>query len=109
MDNIKDDKYFVNKILECIDAIEKISENKSTEELEENILINNAIMFQFTLIGEYTTRLTDKYKKNKENIPWQKIKGLRNNIVHDYEGVMYSRIKQTIDNDLLMLKKELEK
>ena len=45
MDNIKDDKYFVNKILECIDAIEKISENKSTEELEENILINNAIMF----------------------------------------------------------------
>lgn len=109
MDNIKDDEYFVNKILECIDVIEKLSENKNAEELEEDILINNAIMFQFTLIGEYTTRLTEEYKNSKKSIPWQKIKGLRNNIVHDYEGMVYSRIKKTIDDDLPMLKKELLK
>lgn len=66
MDNIKDDKYFVNKILECIDVIKKLSENKNAEELEEDILINNAIMFQFTLIGEYTTRLTEEYKNSKK-------------------------------------------
>lgn len=107
MENIKDDKYFVDKILECISIIEDISKGKDIEELEQNVLLNNTIMFQFSLIGEYSGRLSEEYKNKKPNIPWSSIKGFRNNIIHNYDGVIYSRVEQTIKVDVPNLKKDL--
>lgn len=72
-------------------------------------MVNNTIMFQFTLIGEYSTRLSDEYKNKKLNVPWQEIKGFRNRIVHDYNGVIYSRISETIEKDFPILKEELSR
>lgn len=107
MENRKDDNYFVDKIVNCINTIEEVSKNKSMEDIENDVMVNNTIMFQFTLIGEYSTRLTEEYKNSKPNVPWQEIMGFRNRIVHDYNGVVYSRISRTIESDLPILKKEI--
>lgn len=109
MENKKDDKFFVDKIIDCINIIEGISKDKTLDDIENDIMINNTIMFQFTLIGEYSTRLSEEYKNNKPNVPWQEIKGFRNKIVHDYNGVIYSRLSKTIETDLPILKKEILK
>lgn len=104
----KNDSVIIDKILKCINIILNVSKDKSIEEIQNNEIINSTIMFQLILIGEYTTSLSDEYKLKKENIPWNKIKGLRNNIVHDYGGIIYSRLYNTIKNDLPQLKEELE-
>lgn len=100
----KNDQFFVNKIIESIDIILDVTKDKTIKEIENNILINNTVMFQFMLIGECVARLSDEYK-NKKDIPWTKIKGLRNIVVHNYDSVDYSLINETIFNDLPKLKK----
>lgn len=109
MDRINDDEYFVGKIIECINIIQRFYSGKNIEDLEKDILLNNTIMFQFILISEYSTRLSQEFKNEKNNIPWNKIKGLRNSVVHAYNKVIYKVVDDTIINDLPILKKELLK
>ncbi len=42
-------------------------------------------------------------------IPWFKMEGLRNRIVHDYEGVNLNLIWKIIDIDINILKEQLLK
>ena len=42
--------------------------------------------------------------KSFSNIPWKQLYGLRNRIVHDYEGVNLKLVWEIIDNDLEELK-----
>ena len=49
----------------------------------------NVFFFQ---IGELVATLTDEFKRNNPQIPWAKIKGLRNIIVHHYGAVDYEEL-----------------
>ncbi len=42
-------------------------------------------------------------------IPWLKMRGLRNRIVHDYEGVNLNLIWEIIDMDIKILREQLLK
>lgn len=42
------------------------------------------------------------------NIEWNMIKGLRNRIVHDYEGISLKSIWYIINNDITELKTEIQ-
>ena len=46
----------------------------------------------------------DKYK----NIEWNMIKGLRNRIVHDYEGINLKSIWYILNNDIIQLKLDIQ-
>lgn len=39
-------------------------------------------------IGENVSKLSDEFKENHSNIPWSKVKGLRNIASHQYEYVI---------------------
>ena len=47
----------------------------------------------------------NKYSK----IEWNMIKGLRNRIVHDYEGINLKNIWYVIENDIKELKEDIQK
>ena len=50
----------------------------------------------------------DEYKKERSSIPWHQLYGLRNRIVHDYEGVNLKLVWQIIRDDLPSLQLKLE-
>jgi uncharacterized protein with HEPN domain len=45
-------------------------------------------MMQSVIIREVISRIGESYKETQTYISWQKIKGFRNLIAHDYFGVM---------------------
>lgn len=91
MDNNKDDAYYINKIKEQIVFINKHMKNVTLEELTQNEILQDSMLFRLTQLHEYSKGLTDEYK-NKTNIPWNKISGIRNRIVHDYGEVNFKII-----------------
>ena len=46
-----------------------------------------ACVLNLSQIGELTGRLDDNFLNAHNHIPWRKMKGMRNRIVHDYEGI----------------------
>jgi len=51
-----------------------------------------ACVFNLSQIGELASKLENDFVENTGHIPWRKIKGMRNRIVHDYEGVQLNII-----------------
>lgn len=107
----KHDKKVLEKILQHIASTMKYCENcSSLADFEGDSMRVEACVFNLMQIGELAkTDLSDATKENISNIPWKQIYGMRNRIVHGYEGVEMSIVWDTISYDLPELKKELDK
>jgi len=57
-------------------------------------------------ISENSIHLSDAMKTACPQIPWQKIKGMRNILAHDYEAVKTERLWDTMQNDLPKLRED---
>ena len=54
------------------------------ESLQTDALYKNAVAMCILQIGELTANLTDDFKSTYAEVPWQKIKGMRNIAAHHY-------------------------
>ena len=108
MDNKKNDKYYVEKILENVNFIIKYTKNISYEEYINDELLIDASMFRLIQIAENIKGLSEDYKKTHASIPCGLIWGFRNGIVHDYGKTDYSIVYEIISDDIHKLKNELE-
>lgn len=69
-----------------------------------------ACVFNLMQIGELAkVSMTDEFKENVKTIPWKQLYGMRNRIVHGYSGVNMNIVWDTIQEDLPLLKAEIEK
>lgn len=97
----------ISKILAYVEKILKYSENMSYADFVENEIVMEACVFNLSQIGELANKLDEEYKQNHKNIAWNQIYGLRNRIVHDYEGVNLKLVWEIIEFDLPELRDNL--
>lgn len=69
----------------------------------------DAVVRNLEVLGEAARQLPDDFTSRNPSVPWNKIAGLRNRIVHDYFGLDLEIIWQIIRYDLPLLKAQLEK
>ncbi len=63
-----------------------------------------ACVFNLSQMGELSNRVDEAFAQAHPEVPWRYLYGLRNRIVHDYEGVNLRLIWQIIEEDLPQLK-----
>jgi uncharacterized protein with HEPN domain len=100
MDNVKNDTYYIKKMLKDIKFIIEKTDGISIGELEENEVLCDSVLFRLIQISENSLKLTPIFKENHKIIPWQAIKGMRNRIVHEYGDVELGVVHQTITEDI---------
>ena len=71
-------------------------------------MLVEACVFNLSQMGELVKNVDVEYKKEQLGIPWHQLYGLRNRIVHDYEGVNLKLVWQIIRDDLPSLQLKLE-
>ena len=108
MNRIKDDSYYLEKIIKDIDFILLHMENVSKEQLQENEILLDSMQFRLIQISENANKLSDIFKQRHANIDWHEIYGLRNWLVHDYGNVDYEIIFSTLVKDIRPLKEKLQ-
>ena len=109
MDNIKDDKYYINKIIEDLSFMIEHTKGLSQQEFEENAVLVDSVMFRLIQVAENSEKLTAAFKEEHKDIPWKNIKGMRNRIVHDYGEVDNTIVYQTINESIPELYEKIEK
>ena len=107
MDNIKNDKYYIDKVKENINAIISYTTNKSYDEFVSDGYLIDATMFRLIQMIENLNQISDEYKQEHSKIAWRQIIGFRNKIVHDYGKTDYSVVYEIISADIYELKEEL--
>lgn len=103
----KDWKILVNDIPSAIQKIEKYTDKLTYEDFIRNDLVKDAVVSNIEIIGEASNRIPADFKAQHDNIPWNKLRGIRNRIVHDYYGVDHDIIWEIISKELNVLKTDL--
>lgn len=68
----------------------------------------NACLLQLLHIGEQVNRVSEQTKQAYSHIPWRIVKAFRNIIAHDYVGIDRLIVFDTIQQQLPILKQEIE-
>lgn len=87
MDNTKDNRYYLDRILTDLRFIIAHTQDLDQEDLEENEVLQDSVMFRLIQISENSDKLTQDFKDRHPEIAWRALKGMRNRIVHNYGGV----------------------
>lgn len=107
MDNIKNDEYYINQILDNIDKILKYTSKVSYDDFIKDEQLIDAILFRLIQMTENIKKLSTNFKEKYNHISWNDIIGFRNRIVHDYGKTDYTIVYEVVFNDIPKLKELL--
>jgi uncharacterized protein with HEPN domain len=96
-------------MLESCERILEYTNGLSFENFRKNYLVVDAVVRNFTIIGEAAGRIPDEYKVKHPEIEWDRIRGFRNRIVHDYFGIDYQIVWIIIENNIPELRDLIKK
>jgi uncharacterized protein with HEPN domain len=102
----KDPRVYLAHIMECIQKIERFTQGGKERFLEDE-LVQDAVLRNFEVIGEAAKRLDEVYRASHPDIPWRAIAGLRDVLIHQYEGVELERVWAIVEKDLPGLKQSI--
>ena len=100
MDNIKNDSFYIQKIIKDLAFMTSKMHNVGIEELKADEVLLDSMLFRMIQISENSKKLSDEYKEHHTNIPWNAVYGFRNRIVHDYGNVDLDIVYETLKNDI---------
>jgi len=98
-------------LLDIIESIDKIFEYTIAHDYKsfsKDSKTIDAVVRNFEIIGEATNHISQKLRNNYD-LPWDRIIGLRNVIIHENFGVDTKIIWKIIKRQLSILKKQIEK
>jgi len=99
----------LNAIIDCCLKIEKFTKHlNNADEFFQDEKSFDAVLINFVIIGESAHRLSEELKERHNNIPWLKIKGFRNIVVHDYFGVDAEEVWQIIEDKIPNLELQIQ-
>lgn len=102
-------KLLFEDIVEGIDKIQNYTNNLPFDDFSTNSLVIDAVVRNLEIIGEASKNVPLDIQEKFPDVPWQKLKGIRNRIVHEYFRVDITIIWFIIQNELSSLKKVLGK
>jgi uncharacterized protein with HEPN domain len=103
----RDMRLYIQDIFESIEAIEGYVESITEEQFYESRQVQDAVLRRLEIIGEAVKNVDEDFRSRYPEIPWKKIAGLRDVLIHEYFGVSLKRVWRVIKLDLVDLKSKV--
>lgn len=97
----------IEHMIETVDSLLQFSANLPMAEYAASLEKQYAVKFAFVMLGEDAARISDEIQSKYPDIPWRKIKGLRNIVAHAYNKTDDEIIWITVTNDIEPLRQSL--
>lgn len=104
----KDLRVYLAHILECAQKIERYTAD-GKDRFMSDAMVQDAVLRNLEVIGEATKRLDNAYRRAHPQIPWRAVAGLRDVLIHQYEGVDLDRVWNVVVDGLPGLKDAIAK
>ena len=95
-------------MLDAAYRIQTYTEGLDFEEFVNDQKTLDAVVRNFEIIGEASTRINPDFQIEHPEIPWKHLRGYRNRLIHEYFGVDYQIVWEIIEHELGELIEQLE-
>ena len=103
---MKDDRLHLLYIIEAIDKILQYTK-EGRDAFIANPMAQDAVIRNFEIIGEAVKQLSAEVKKKNPKIPWKRIAGFRDVLIHDYMMVELEEVWNVVSHHLADLGREI--
>jgi uncharacterized protein with HEPN domain len=107
-----DDTRDAGIVLDLIQAAEKIltfTANKDKAVFIDDVQLISAVSFQIAILGEAVKRLSAQLQSAHSEIPWRKIAGMRDRLIHGYNDIDVDELWNTAIRDVPTLLAQLRR
>ncbi len=104
---MKKDKLYLVSILESIEKIEHYT-NEGREAFRDSSMIQDAVIRNFEIMGEAAKKVSENIKQSYTEIPWKRVCGFRDVLIHDYLGVDITQVWNIVQNHLPSFKSSIK-
>lgn len=100
------DRDIIEHILRYCNQVETAHQDfgHSKDRFAESTTYQNAVSMCILQIGELVGRLSDDFKTANADIPWHKIRGMRNYVAHEYGAIDFEVVWFASTNSIPELK-----
>jgi uncharacterized protein with HEPN domain len=68
----------------------------------------DAVCFRFIAIGHAASQITEETRALLKDIPFERMRGMRNVLAHDYTAIDYARVWQSAAHDVPLLVQQIQ-
>lgn len=103
------DPVCVLDILRSARAIRSYVEAVSRDEFLGNPQLQDSVIRRIEIMGEAPGRLSPAFREAHSEIPWVRIRGMRNRMIHGYDDIDMEIVWETVERDIPRLVLQLER
>jgi uncharacterized protein with HEPN domain len=102
------DKDFLGDINEAMNLIGLYTKGLTYRKFLEDRKAQDAIVRNFEVIGEASKNITAAFKAKYPDVPWRKLAGLRDKLIHFYFGIDYKIVWNIAKKEIPRLRKQVK-
>jgi uncharacterized protein with HEPN domain len=106
---MKDSIVFLDHIIESIDLVGSYLKGHNLESFRKSIQLQDCCIRRLEIIGEAVKNLPDEVKAKNSKLPWRKIAGMRDLLIHKYFGVDIELTWRVLTKELPILRSNVVK
>jgi len=104
---LRDDRAQLEDILSAIGSIARYSE-RGRPAFDGDELVQSWMIYHLTLIGEAAARLSSALRDHHPEVPWPRVIGMRNVLVHGYFAIDLEEVWVTVERRVPALRRQIE-
>ena len=103
----KKDIVYIKHIRDAIELILDYTKELNESDFNAKVIVQDAVIRRIQVIGEAVKNVSTAFREKNSEIPWTKIAGMRDKIIHGYFNVDIDIVWEVIVKDIPTFKKKI--